>query len=143
MTGTGKKKTHTYRGTGEWGKTNGEAVGDRALTFDPGYFVVPAQDHNGHSVRVWCRVQPTVDHEIDKVVESKAFPFRVKGDFVRWCIWEGVKRIQKMKPVPGSLIVVAESIMATCKAKQNWLAFKNPPTSDTRSPAPPATSRCR
>ena len=104
-------------------RSNGEAT--RQEVYDHTHFVVPGQDAKGHSVRVWCRVQPTVDHEIEAIVTSKNWPFRVKGDFVRWAIWEGVKRIEKMKPVPGSMIIVADSIMASCKAKEIWLAFKN------------------
>src|SRR4029077_12636332 len=78
----------------------------------------------GHSVRVWCRVQPTVDHEMDAIIASKNWPFRVKGDFVRWAIWRAVKDIEKIHPVPGSMIIVAETIMQQCKAAEHWLHFK-------------------
>jgi hypothetical protein len=113
MSGTGNKSD----------KTNGQSVFGTE-SYDPSHYIVPGQDHKGHSVRVWCRVQPSVDHEIEAIVQSHNWPFRVKGDFVRWAIWEGVKRIQKMKPVPGSMIVVAETIMESCKAADQWLKFK-------------------
>lgn len=93
-------------------------------SYDPGHYIVPGQDHKGHSVRVWCRVRPDVDHEIDAIVTSHNWPFRVKGDFIRWAIWEGVKNIQKQRPVPGSMIVVAETIMETCRSTELWLKFK-------------------
>jgi hypothetical protein len=94
-------------------------------SYDPGYYIVPGQDHNGHSVRVWCRVQPTQDYEMDVIVNSRNWPFKMKGDFVRWAIWEGIRRIEKMKPVPGSMIVVAETIMDQCRAAEMWLKFKS------------------
>ena len=94
-------------------------------TYDPSHFVVPGQDHKGHSARLWCRVQPSCDHEIEAIVQSHNWPFKTKGDFCRWAIWEGVKRIEKMAPVPGSMIVVAETIMESCKAHQQWLKFKS------------------
>lgn len=94
-------------------------------TYDPSHYTVPGQDHKGHSVRIWCRIQPTVDHEIEAIVQSHNWPFRTKGDFARWAIWEGVKRMEKMAPVPGSMIVVAETILESCKASQHWLKFKS------------------
>lgn len=93
--------------------------------YDPSHYSVPGQDHKGHSVRIWCRVQPSIDHEIDAIVQSHNWPFRTKGDFARWAIWEGVKRLEKMAPVPGSMIVVAETILESCKASAHWLKFKN------------------
>lgn len=108
------------------GKANGKAPSQAPIQqYDPSHYIVPGQDHHGHSVRVWCRVQPSVDHEIDAIVSSKNWPFRVKGDFVRWAIWEGIKRLEKMKPVPGSMIVVAETIMETCKSSEMWLKFRS------------------
>lgn len=111
-------------------KTNGqpdpvELASGQQQYYDPSHYQIPGQDHKGHSVRVWCRVQPSVDHEIEAIVQSHNWPFRVKGDFIRWAVWEGVKRIQKMKPVPGSMIVVAETIMESCKAADQWLKFKS------------------
>lgn len=93
--------------------------------YNPSHFTVPGQDHKGHSVRLWCRVQPSCDHEIEAIVQSHNWPFKTKGDFCRWAIWEGVKRIEKMAPVPGSMIVVAETILESCKASQHWLKFKS------------------
>jgi hypothetical protein len=97
----------------------------RKESYDPSYYRVPGRDHQGHSVRIYCNIQPTLDHEIDVIMASHNWPFRVKGDFFRWAVWEAVKRLEKMKPVPGSMIIVAETIMASCKTKEHWLAFKN------------------
>lgn len=107
------------------GKTNGVSDGTRTETYDPSHYNVPGQDHKGHSVRIWCRVQPSIDHEIEAIVQSRNWPFRTRGDFARWAIWEGVKRLEKMTPVPGSMIVVAETILEQCKVSSQWLKFKN------------------
>lgn len=93
--------------------------------YDPTHYLVPAQDHNGHSIRVWCRIQPTVDHEIDAIIASKKWPFRVKGDFIRYCIYDTVKRMERMKPVPNSMIVVADVIMEQCRQQELWLRFRS------------------
>lgn len=103
----------------------GSGTGTRTETYDPSHYSVPGQDHKGHSVRIWCRVQPSIDHEIEAIVQSRNWPFRTKGDFARWAIWEGVKRLEKMAPVPGSMIVVAETILESCKVSSQWLKFKN------------------
>jgi hypothetical protein len=120
--------TGTRASTGSRSGSNGAGSGPGSgpvLKYDHSYFTVPAQDHKGHSVRLWCRVQPLIDHEIEAIMQSHNWPFKTKGDFVRWAIWEGVKRVEKMAPVPGSMIVVAEAIMASCRASAQWLAFKS------------------
>jgi hypothetical protein len=99
-------------------------LGKGTLQYDPSHYLVPGTDHKGHSTRVFCKVRPDVDHEIDAIVGSHYWPFRVKGDFIRWAIWEGVKQITKHKPVPGSMIVVSEMIMETCRSAEIWLKFK-------------------
>jgi len=99
-------------------------LGKGTHSYDPSHYMVPGQDHKGHSTRVWCRVRPDIDHEIDAIMASHFWPFRMKGDFIRWAIWEGVKQIQKHRPVPGSMIVVADTIMETCRSSELWLKFK-------------------
>jgi hypothetical protein len=110
------------------GKLNGNGAvltGTGGLeSYDPSTYVVPARDHQGHSVRIWCNVQPSVDHELNVIMASHNWPFKVKGDLFRWAVWEGVKRLEKMRPVPGSMIVVAEAIIESCRASEHWLAFK-------------------
>jgi hypothetical protein len=105
-------------------KANG-AANTHTESYDPSHYIVPGQDHHGHSVRVWCRVQPSIDHEIDAIIQSKNWPFRVKGDFIRWAIYEAVKRMGKLKPVPNSMIVVADVIMDQCKQADLWLRFRS------------------
>lgn len=118
------KKANGRTGTDSTGTGTVTDIGFGTAKYNPNDFQIPARDHQGHSVRLWCNVQPTVDHEINAIMGSKNWPFKVKGDFVRWCVWEGVKRISKMKSASGSMIVVAETIMESCKAANQWLKFK-------------------
>lgn len=76
-------------------KTKGES----GAQYDPVDFVIPAQDHQGHSERLYCRVQPLHDRQVDKVVASKQFPFRTKGDVMRWCVVRGLKLLETLEPI--------------------------------------------
>lgn len=92
---------------------------------DPGGFIVPARDHQGHKVRIFCSIQPTLDHEIDCILASKNWPFKVKGDFMRWAVSEGVKKLETTEPVRGSMMVVAETILETCRSAILWIKFRS------------------
>lgn len=116
MTRKANESTHSTHST----STNGRSHAG----YDPAKFIVPGRDHHGDSVREWCRVQPSTDHEVDAIIASKKWPFRTKGDFLRWAIWEGVKRINTMESVPGNMINVAETIIETCRASEIWMRFK-------------------
>jgi hypothetical protein len=107
---------------------NGTGDGDTVVVgdkYDPSHFLVPAQDHKGHSVREWFRVSPTIDHEIDAVVTSKKFPFRTKGDLIRWGVYEAVKRLEKMEDIPNSMINVAEIIIEQSRHAEMWGKFRS------------------
>lgn len=95
-----------------------------ANKFDPARFQVPAQDHHGHSAREWCRVNPQVDHEIDAIVQSKNWPFRTKGDFMRWAIVEGIRTISKLAPVPNSHQAIMEIMIENARQAETWTTFK-------------------
>jgi hypothetical protein len=92
---------------------------------DPGGFIVPARDHQGHTVRVFCSIQPTIDHEIDCIMSSHNWPFKTKGDFIRWAIVDGVRKMETMEPVRGSMAIVAETILEACRSAQLWLKFRS------------------
>lgn len=105
----------------------GDSGSDSSTTttrYDPSHFIVPAGDSHGHSVREWCRVNPVVDHELDAIVTSKKFPFRTKGDLMRWAIWEGIKKLEKMETVPNSMVNVAEVMLEAARQATLWAQFK-------------------
>jgi hypothetical protein len=69
--------------------------------YQPADFILPGSDHQGHSERVYCRVQPQVARAMSKVLGTKNFPFRTMGDIQRWCIVRGLKVLNKLEPMPG------------------------------------------
>jgi hypothetical protein len=69
--------------------------------YQPSDFVLPGSDHQGHSERVYCRVQPQVARAMSKILGSKKFPFRTMGDLQRWCIARGLKVLDRLEPMPG------------------------------------------
>lgn len=82
-----------------------EVVGGYTEEIDGGYnpadFVIPASDHQGHSERVWCRIQPQHDRAMSVVMKSGRFPFRTTGDCMRWCIVRGLSVLNALEPMPG------------------------------------------
>lgn len=91
---------------------------------DPGNYIIPAQDHHGHTARIACRVQPTVERQIDVVVQSKKFPFRGEGDFMRWAVWEGLKEIEKRSDCPNNFLLMAENNIALARDAVYWHTFQ-------------------
>lgn len=86
--------------------------------YAPDQFIVPGQDQNGNSVRQWCRVVPLLDRAMDVLFASRKFPFKSKGDLMRWCIKTGVERLDEMEPVAGSVIIQVEAMMAILRDEE-------------------------
>lgn len=71
--------------------------------YNPADFVIPASDHQGHSERMYCRVQPQIERAVGLMVKAHKFPFRTEGDLMRWAIVRGLKVLNHMEPMPGFL----------------------------------------
>jgi hypothetical protein len=71
--------------------------------YSPSDFVIPAQDHQGHSERLFCRAMPLIERQCDVVVRSRKFPFKTKGDLIRWAIVRALKHLDRLEPMPGLL----------------------------------------
>lgn len=71
--------------------------------YNPADFIIPASDHQGHSERVFCRLQPQHDRAMSVVMKSGNFPFRTSGDLMRWAIVRGLKVLNRLEPMPGFL----------------------------------------
>lgn len=96
--------------------------------YRPEAFIVPGSDQNGNSLRVWCRVVPLLDRAIDVLFGSHKFPFKSKGDLVRWCIKRGVEELNGMEPMVGSTMAQVNAIMALLRdeqAKHEFLTLFN------------------
>lgn len=92
--------------------------------YDPQDFILPGQDHNGNSERIFCRVQPSIERELDVIVQSRNWPFKTKGDVIRWCVHQGIKMLERMEPMPNTFMPVAESIQAAARDQEYWHAFQ-------------------
>jgi hypothetical protein len=81
----------------------------RAISLDPeageghrsaGEFMVPAADSQGHSARIFCRVPPSIKHQITRLVGSQQNPWETESDVVRWCVYVGLERLRDMTDDP-------------------------------------------
>lgn len=86
--------------------------------YPPEAFLIPGQDQNGNSVRQWCRVVPLLDRAMDVLFASRKFPFKSKGDLMRWCIKRGVEELDMMEPVTGSVLVQVEAMMSVLRDEE-------------------------
>lgn len=102
--------------------------GGSPLRFDsnkyrPEDFIIPGQDQNGNSIREFCRVVPLLDRAMDVIQGSRKFPFRTKGDLMRWCIKTGVERLDKMEPIAGSVLAQCEAMLGILRDEELNHAF--------------------
>lgn len=81
------------------GGYNSEVDGD----YNPADFVIAASDHQGHSERIFCRVQPQHERAISVITKSGKFPFKTNGDLIRWAVVRGIKVLDRLDPMPGFL----------------------------------------
>jgi hypothetical protein len=62
-------------------------------------FNVPASDAKGHSERLWVRCQPQVLGQIERVMSSKVFPYRTRGDLIRHALIRHLKWLDSQEGV--------------------------------------------
>lgn len=86
-----------HHGHGRAGFTSLAEIALDGSNYRPEDFIVPAQDDKGHSERQWFRCQPTIDRQIDVIVHSRKFPFRTKGDFIRWAVLLGLTAVEALE----------------------------------------------
>lgn len=60
---------------------------------------IPATDPKGHSARHWFRTIPAMAREVEQIVQSKAFPYRTKGDLLRHALHRHISWLKKQKPI--------------------------------------------
>lgn len=86
--------------------------------YDPQQFIIPGQDQNGNSIRVFCRIVPLLDRSLDILFGARKFPFKSKGDMIRWCIKTGVEKLEAMEPVTDSVTAQVDAMMAILADEQ-------------------------
>ncbi len=96
---------------------------DLRSKYPPEHFIVPGQDNNGNSVRIFCRVPPLLDRSLDIIFGSRNFPFKSKGDIVRWCVKFGVDTLERMEPVKGSVTAQVDAMLSVLRDEDANHAF--------------------
>lgn len=74
-------------------------------------FIVPASDAKGHSARMTFRLSISMEHELTQVVNSRLFPFSDNSEVVRWCVVQGVRILESLEEIPGSVLAQVEAAM--------------------------------
>lgn len=62
-------------------------------------FKVPASDTKGHSTRMWFRCVPSMGRQVEEIVQSRAFPYRVRGDLLRHALHRHMNWLRSVGPV--------------------------------------------
>jgi len=63
---------------------------------DPAQFRVSGVDSKGHTQRVWASVQPMHVQTMDILIQSKKFPYRTRGDFIRHALIRHIHWLEKI-----------------------------------------------
>lgn len=95
-----------------------------ASAYPPRDYVIPANDHHGHSVRKQFRCTPSMSNEIAKIVQARKWPWSTEGDMMRWAVWEAVKRCERMEEVPDSMYAIANSMIEASREALMVVTFK-------------------
>lgn len=90
--------------------------------YNPADFVIPGSDHQGHSERIYCRVQPQHARAMNVIFKSKKFPFRTEGDLFRWGFVRALKVLDRLDPMPGFL-GMADAITEIMRQEQYQQEF--------------------
>jgi len=90
-------------------------------------FRVPGQDDRGHSQRVQCRVMPIHYRALVGICNEKKFPFGTLGDAVRWCIVDGVRKLNRLRRSEkiSGVIAQADVIMEMLRDEQFYMDYQN------------------
>ena len=115
---TAKPNGHTHgQGQQAWDNDPADVGGWDDATdsrYLPSDFIIPGSDHQGHSERIYCRVQPQHARGLSKILGAKKFPFRTVGDIQRWCVVRGIKVLNRLEPMPG-FMGIADTINEVLK----------------------------
>jgi hypothetical protein len=95
-----------------------------ASQYSPRDYVIPANDHQGHSVRKQFRCSPSMSNEIAKIIQSHKWPWSTEGDMMRWATWEAVKKCERMEEIQNSMYAVANNIIEVSRETLMIVTFK-------------------
>lgn len=75
-----------------------EGTGDQPNSDE---FIIPASDTKGHSARCWFRTVPSMLRQVQQILDSKAFPYRTKGDIFRHALHRHMRWLNSIEPIPS------------------------------------------
>jgi len=67
-------------------------------------YVLTATDTKGHSERFYFRAIPAMASEVQSIIQSKVFPFRTRGDVLRWCFHYGMRYLMDIAQEASPLV---------------------------------------
>jgi hypothetical protein len=94
------------------------------VKYDFSEFVFPSNDLDGRSVRLCLRVPHLLDQALEEVKESGKFPFDLKDDVVRWCLHEGLRKLDSMEACV-SVMPLLEITVTLAQAKFDQEMFQD------------------
>ena len=68
----------------------------------PESFRVGGLDTHGHTRRMFFRAQPGHDNQVISIIQSKAFPYRRKGDLLRHALHRHLQWLESLAPIPST-----------------------------------------
>lgn len=89
------------------------------------FFVIPAADERGHTSRMQFRCNPELDRQGDEIVASKQFPFKTKGDLMRFGYFEACRRLSRYGHHIPDIISELEIVNVMLRRKQRHCAFED------------------
>lgn len=88
------------------------------------YFVIPAPDDKGHTVREQFRCSPELNAQFDEIISSRRYPFRTKGDLLRFAAFDTCRRLLRYVHGIPDLINRLEIIHVITRRKQRSAEFE-------------------
>ena len=68
-------------------------------------------------------MMPLLDRAIDVLFATRKFPFKAKGDLIRWCIKTGVDHLDAMEPCCGSVLAQVDAMLNILRDEEHNHAF--------------------
>lgn len=82
--------------------------------YDPADYIVPPSTKGGQSDRIQFRAQSGHSRAAKIVAASKVFPFGTDQDVYRWCLREGLHRLEELEPqIEGLTSCLQQARIAT------------------------------
>lgn len=87
------------------------------------HYLVPIKDSHGHAERINLRVLPLYTVRLNKILESKKFPFRSTNDIVRYAIDRACGLLETRAGLPTSLYRQTEAMKRVLVQTEIQLQF--------------------